>query len=84
SWWSRIIPAQKPLFSTRNSRRLPTKKIRQAFAYSINRQMLIDNILQTGVPPAYGWVPTSMGLTGRLLQGRRGKSEAASRGSRLC
>lgn len=62
SWWSRIIPAQKPLFSTRNSRRLPTKKIRQAFAYSINRQMLIDNILQTGVPPAYGWVPTSMGL----------------------
>ncbi|WNC15687.1 peptide ABC transporter substrate-binding protein [Brevibacillus brevis] len=38
------------------------KKIRQAFAYAINRQELIDNILQTGVPAAYGWVPTSMGL----------------------
>ncbi|GEC93805.1 peptide ABC transporter substrate-binding protein [Brevibacillus brevis] len=38
------------------------KKIRQAFAYAINRQEIIDNILQTGVPAAYGWVPTSMGL----------------------
>ncbi|MET3289990.1 UNVERIFIED_CONTAM: oligopeptide transport system substrate-binding protein [Brevibacillus sp. OAP136] len=38
------------------------KKIRQAFSYAINRQEIIDNILQTGVPAAYGWVPTSMGL----------------------
>ncbi|MED1645379.1 peptide ABC transporter substrate-binding protein [Brevibacillus agri] len=49
-----IFNTQQPPFTN--------KKIRQAFAYSINRQMLIDNILQTGVPPAYGWVPTSMGL----------------------
>lgn len=45
---------QKPPFTN--------KKIRQAFSYSINRQQLVDNILQTGVPPAYGWVPVSMGL----------------------
>lgn len=38
------------------------KKIRQAFSYAINRQEIIDNILQTGVPAAYGWVPSSMGL----------------------
>lgn len=38
------------------------KKIRQAFAYAIDRQAIIDNILQTGVPAAYGWVPSSMGL----------------------
>ncbi|KQL45004.1 ABC transporter substrate-binding protein [Brevibacillus choshinensis] len=38
------------------------KKIRQAFSYAINREEIIDNILQTGVPAAYGWVPTSMGL----------------------
>ncbi|CAM3287952.1 peptide ABC transporter substrate-binding protein [Brevibacillus invocatus] len=38
------------------------KKIRQAFSYSIDRQAIIDNILQTGVPAAYGWVPSSMGL----------------------
>ncbi|NTU33319.1 peptide ABC transporter substrate-binding protein [Brevibacillus sp. HB1.1] len=47
-----------------NTERPPftNKKIRQAFSYSINRQQLVDNILQTGVPPAYGWVPVSMGL----------------------
>lgn len=47
-----------------NTERPPftNKKIRQAFSYAMNRQLLIDNILQTGVPPAYGWVPTSMGL----------------------
>ncbi|WP_242774183.1 peptide ABC transporter substrate-binding protein [Brevibacillus parabrevis] len=49
-----IFNTQKPPFTN--------KKIRQAFSYSIERQQLIDNILQTGVPPAYGWVPTSMGL----------------------
>ncbi|MFP3390502.1 peptide ABC transporter substrate-binding protein [Brevibacillus sp. SIMBA_040] len=49
-----IFNTQKPPFTN--------KKIRQAFAYSIDRKMLIDNILQTGVPAAYGWVPTSMGL----------------------
>ncbi|CAM5780973.1 MULTISPECIES: peptide ABC transporter substrate-binding protein [Brevibacillus] len=49
-----IFNTEKPPFTN--------KKIRQAFAYSINRQELIDNILQTGVPPAYGWVPISMGL----------------------
>lgn len=49
-----VFNTEKPPFSN--------KKIRQAFAYSIDRQSLIDNILQTGVPAAYGWVPTSMGL----------------------
>lgn len=49
-----IFNNEKPPFTN--------KKIRQAFSYSINRQMLVDNILQTGVPPAYGWVPVSMGL----------------------
>lgn len=49
-----VFNTNKPPFSN--------KKIRQAFAYSINRQEIIDNILQTGVPAAYGWVPTSMGL----------------------
>jgi len=49
-----VFNTEKPPFSN--------KKIRQAFAYAIDRQSLIDNILQTGVPAAYGWVPTSMGL----------------------
>ncbi|MBG9941104.1 peptide ABC transporter substrate-binding protein [Brevibacillus formosus] len=49
-----IFNTEKPPFTN--------KKIRQAFSYSINRQQLVDNILQTGVPPAYGWVPVSMGL----------------------
>lgn len=49
-----VFNTEKPPFSN--------KKIRQAFAYAIDRKSLIDNILQTGVPPAYGWVPTSMGL----------------------
>lgn len=49
-----IFNTEKPPFTN--------KKIRQAFAYSIDRKLLIDNILQTGVPAAYGWVPTSMGL----------------------
>lgn len=49
-----VFNTEKPPFNN--------KKIRQAFAYAINRQEIIDNILQTGVPPAYGWVPTSMGL----------------------
>ncbi|KQL49222.1 ABC transporter substrate-binding protein [Brevibacillus choshinensis] len=37
-------------------------KIRKAFAYSIDRQGLIDNILQTGQLPATGAVPPSMVL----------------------
>lgn len=37
-------------------------KIRKAFAYSIDRQSLIDNILQTGQLPAMGAVPPSMAL----------------------
>lgn len=49
-----VFNTEKPPFSN--------KKIRQAFALSIDRKSLIDNILQTGVPAAYGWVPTSMGL----------------------
>ncbi|NQF16284.1 peptide ABC transporter substrate-binding protein [Brevibacillus sp. HB1.3] len=49
-----IFNTKKPPFTN--------KKIRQAFSYSINRQQLVDNILQTGVLPAYGWVPVSMGL----------------------
>ncbi|GAA4708176.1 peptide ABC transporter substrate-binding protein [Brevibacillus fulvus] len=49
-----VFNTEKPPFNN--------KKIRQAFAYAINRQEIIDNILQTGVPAAYGWVPVSMGL----------------------
>ncbi|WP_064202055.1 peptide ABC transporter substrate-binding protein [Brevibacillus brevis] len=49
-----IFNTKKPPFTN--------KKIRQAFSYSIDRQQLVDNILQTGVLPAYGWVPVSMGL----------------------
>ncbi|MGF9910538.1 peptide ABC transporter substrate-binding protein [Brevibacillus porteri] len=52
---------QSVVFNT-NKPPFNNKKIRQAFAYAINRQEIIDNILQTGVPAAYGWVPTSMGL----------------------
>jgi oligopeptide transport system substrate-binding protein len=37
-------------------------KIRKAFAYAIDRQSLIDNILQTGQLPAMGAVPPSMAL----------------------
>ncbi|MED1793921.1 peptide ABC transporter substrate-binding protein [Brevibacillus nitrificans] len=37
-------------------------KIRKAFAFSIDRQGLIDNILQTGQIPATGAVPPSMVL----------------------
>ncbi|QRG68136.1 peptide ABC transporter substrate-binding protein [Brevibacillus choshinensis] len=37
-------------------------KIRKAFAYSIDRQSLIDNVLQTGQLPATGAVPPSMAL----------------------
>ncbi|MFP3387906.1 peptide ABC transporter substrate-binding protein [Brevibacillus sp. SIMBA_040] len=37
-------------------------KIRKAFAYSIDRKSLIDNILQTGQIPATGAVPPSMVL----------------------
>ncbi|WP_232696872.1 peptide ABC transporter substrate-binding protein [Brevibacillus daliensis] len=37
-------------------------KIRKAFGYAIERQSLIDNVVQVDVPPAYGWVPTSMGV----------------------
>lgn len=49
-----VFNTTKPPFSN--------QKIRQAFAYAIDRQAIIDNILQTGVPAAYGWVPSSMGL----------------------
>ncbi|TKI55170.1 peptide ABC transporter substrate-binding protein [Brevibacillus antibioticus] len=40
------------------------KKIRQAFSYSIQRQPLVDGIVQTGVPAAFAWVPPSMQLSG--------------------
>lgn len=49
-----IFNTQKPPFTN--------KKIRQAFAYALNRQSLIDNVVQTGVPAAYGWVPPTMSL----------------------
>jgi len=56
---------QSVVFNT-NKPPFNNKKIRQAFSYAINRQEIIDNILQTGVPAAYGWVPTSMGLNATL------------------
>ncbi|MED4782477.1 peptide ABC transporter substrate-binding protein [Brevibacillus choshinensis] len=37
-------------------------KIRKAFTYAIDRQALIDNVLQTGQIPATGAVPPSMAL----------------------
>ncbi|MGZ0051020.1 peptide ABC transporter substrate-binding protein [Brevibacillus gelatini] len=37
-------------------------KIRKAFAYAIDRQSLIDNILQAGQLPATGYVPPSMSV----------------------
>ncbi|MGC5324472.1 peptide ABC transporter substrate-binding protein [Brevibacillus sp. SYSU BS000544] len=37
-------------------------KIRKAFAYSINRQAIIDNVTQTNQAPAMGAVPPSMNL----------------------
>ncbi|KKX54892.1 peptide ABC transporter substrate-binding protein [Brevibacillus borstelensis] len=37
-------------------------KIRKAFAYAIDRQSLIDNILQTGQLPAMGALPMSMAV----------------------
>jgi len=37
-------------------------KIRKAFAYAIDRQALIDNVLQAGQLPATGAVPPSMAL----------------------
>ncbi|ELK40034.1 peptide ABC transporter substrate-binding protein [Brevibacillus agri] len=37
-------------------------KIRKAFAYSINRQTLIDNVLQANQQPAMGAVPPTMAL----------------------
>ena len=37
-------------------------KIRKAFAYAIDRQGLIDNILQAGQLPATGYIPMSMAL----------------------
>ncbi|MBU8714705.1 MULTISPECIES: peptide ABC transporter substrate-binding protein [Brevibacillus] len=37
-------------------------KIRKAFAYAINRQILIDNVLQANQQPAMGAVPPTMAL----------------------
>ncbi|NRS19849.1 peptide ABC transporter substrate-binding protein [Brevibacillus sp. HB1.4B] len=37
-------------------------KIRKAFAYGINRQILIDNVLQANQQPAMAAVPPTMGL----------------------
>lgn len=37
-------------------------KIRKAFAYAVNRQSLIDDVLQTGQLPAMGVVPPTMAL----------------------
>lgn len=37
-------------------------KIRKAFAYAIDRQLLVDNISQSGEIPATGLVPPSMAL----------------------
>ncbi|QDX93198.1 peptide ABC transporter substrate-binding protein [Brevibacillus laterosporus] len=47
-----------------NTKKAPfnNKKIRQAFAYAMNRQELIDNIVQTGGTAALGILPPSMSL----------------------
>jgi len=37
-------------------------KIRKAFTYAINRQAIIDNVLQAGQTPAMGYVPQSMSV----------------------
>ncbi|WP_277613434.1 peptide ABC transporter substrate-binding protein [Brevibacillus humidisoli] len=37
-------------------------KVRKAFAYAINRQMIVDNVTQAGEIPAMGAVPPSMNL----------------------
>jgi len=47
-----VFYTQKPPFNN--------KKIRQAFAYAISRQPIIDNILQTNAPAAFSWLPPSM------------------------
>ena len=69
-------------------------KIRKAFAYSIDRQALIDNVLQAGQLPATGAVPPSMALnkdgyykgtkaSGRFSDRRGRKSEGYRRGTTM-
>lgn len=49
-----IFNTQKPPFTN--------KKIRQAFTYAINRQEIVDNIVQFSGSPALGILPTTMAL----------------------
>jgi len=47
-----------------NTQKAPfnNKKIRQAFTYAINRQEIVDNIVQFSGSPALGILPTTMAL----------------------
>ncbi|MBJ7449926.1 MAG: peptide ABC transporter substrate-binding protein [Parachlamydiales bacterium] len=38
------------------------EKLRLAFAYAVNRQIIVDNILQGGEQPAFGIVPPTMNV----------------------
>jgi oligopeptide transport system substrate-binding protein len=49
-----IFNTQKPPFTN--------KKIRQAFAYAINRQEIVDNVVPFKSTPALGILPTTMAL----------------------
>ncbi|GGN96586.1 peptide ABC transporter substrate-binding protein [Saccharibacillus kuerlensis] len=52
------------------------EKIRKAFAMSIDRQSLIDNVTKASQTPAYGFVPTSIaGLNGQSFRDMHPDSE---------
>ncbi|RXT07075.1 peptide ABC transporter substrate-binding protein [Ammoniphilus sp. CFH 90114] len=57
-------PVAATYFYIFNTEKVPfnNKKVRQAFSYAINRQLLVDNITQTGEIPALGLVPPSLEL----------------------
>ncbi|MGG1661275.1 peptide ABC transporter substrate-binding protein [Brevibacillus sp. NRS-1366] len=61
-----ISPYPNTVAVTFNTTKPPftNKKIRQAFSYAIQRQPLVDGIVQTEVPAAYAWVPPSMEFSG--------------------
>lgn len=61
-----LAPYPNTVAVTFNTTKPPftNKKVRQAFSYAIQRQPLVDGIVQTGVPAAYAWVPPSMELSG--------------------
>ncbi|WP_134687292.1 peptide ABC transporter substrate-binding protein [Brevibacillus migulae] len=40
-------------------------KIRKAFTYALNRQTIVDNIVQTGQIPALGFIPPSMSVSSK-------------------